>query len=142
MTVAQIKNGIIAALADKYTEVPVYGDEVPQGFLQPAFFVLATGAAAAKETGRRRRLGADFKVQYFPAEGLSRNEEMYDAGDALIELFEYVDTEDGALRPKGAKYEIADGVLNFYISFKWFALEDEEDETVLAAIGVTGELKN
>ncbi|GEM_PF-3445194 len=127
MTILQIRNGISAKLDGLYPDIPVYGEEVAQGMERPAFFIIAKSSSGTKELNRRQRAGAEFEIQYFPSESASQNSELYTVGDALYELFRYVDTEDGVLRVKGARYEVKEGILYFYLSFVWFSLIGADD---------------
>lgn len=134
MTVMYLKNGIIAALHKSYPGLPVYGERVEQGFSAPAFFVRLEGAGGRREVGRRRRRSAEFDIQFFPAEGGKRNEAMYAVGDALLELFESLETADGLPRPLDARYALADDVLHCFVSFRWFALAAGPFTPTLSAV--------
>ncbi|MDP4110212.1 MAG: hypothetical protein Q8878_09330 [Bacillota bacterium] len=124
MNVLQIRNGIIASLLRSYPDLPVYGEKIRQNFSEPCFFISALNSTIRKEIGSRYRFGAEFEVQYFPPKCLKTNEELYKAGEALIPALSDAETEDGAIRPKSVRYAVKDGVLHFYLSFTWFALED------------------
>ncbi len=129
-----LKSGIIATLHKSYPDMRVYGERVEQGFSPPAFFASLKSAGGRREVGRRRRRSAEFDIQFFPAVGTKRNEALYTVGDKLLELFELVETADGALRPDEVRYEIEDDVLHFFVTFRWFALADAADAALIAVI--------
>lgn len=134
MTVLQIKNGITVKLNGAFPDAAIYGEEIRQGLKPPAFFVRALDSSTTKEIGRRRRRNVDFDVHYFPDPKKKQNDTLYAVGDTLSELFEYVETADGTLRPYSIRYELVDDMLHFFMSFKWFALADAETVPDIATI--------
>ncbi len=136
MTVLQIKNSIMRMLSAVYQTVPVYGEGLTSGLEAPAFYVRATASSSTKELNRRRRRSAEFDIQYLPADSATQNDTLYTVGEALLEKFEYVSTDEALLRPISARYEITGAVLHCYLTFQWFALADTEKAEHIAKVDV------
>ncbi|MBP1737534.1 MAG: hypothetical protein H6Q60_1415 [Oscillospiraceae bacterium] len=134
MTVSQIKNGLLSTLTETFPNYPAKGEGISQGLDPPVFYVAATSARQSKELGCRRRRTAEFDVQYLPADSTTKNDALYEMGETLLELFEYVETVDGTLRPVSLGYEIEDEVLHCRLSFQWFVRLASETPATIANI--------
>lgn len=112
-----IMDGIRRKLGETFPGVKIYGDsEIEQGLVPPVFFLSVLSPTRAPGLGPRYRARYPFTVCYSPAaEGA--NAELLDVGERLMEALEYITVEGNLVRGVSLSYELADGVLHFFVSY-------------------------
>lgn len=114
----QIKNALISRLADRDPELPVYDEQIKQGFQEPCFFVLQMNSGQNKEVNRRYRRGTLINIRYFSkSDSLDTNAECNLVAEQLYEQLEYVEWHGTLYRGMNMRHEIVDGVLHFFLSY-------------------------
>ena len=118
----------------------IHMEEIKQGLKEPCFFIACLNPTTEQFLGKRYQCTNQFCVQYFPKTADKRRE-CTDVAERMIWCLEYI-TLDGDTKPiRGAKmrYEIVDGVLNFFVNYDLFILRSEEQtamETITASTDV------
>ena len=115
-----IRKEIIKKLDSLYPDIPIYGEEVPQGFEEPSFFVKILTGLQQKEVGRRYKRTISADIHYF---GTS-NEEAELMANELYESMEYL--LNNVARAHGMQHEVSDSVLHFFLDYKIHLLKPKE----------------
>lgn len=103
-----------AAFGDEYT---IYQNGVRQGWQEPCFFIGVLQPEQLPLLGGRARRRNPLVVQYFP-QAAGDNAELLDTAERLLLELTYIRLANGdCLRGTGMRYEIADGVLHFFVSY-------------------------
>lgn len=103
-----------AAFGDGYK---IYQNDVKQGFEPPCFFVAVLNPGLEPLPGGRYRSRNPLDVRFFPIDE-GDNGEMLTVACKLTEALELIALpEGGLLHGTGMNYEIADGVLHFFVSY-------------------------
>ena len=81
-----------------------------------------------------------FYIQYFPKNDRKRRE-CTEIAERLMQCLEYITPEEDELPVRGTKprYEVIEGVLNFYINYDYFVIKTDEQsalETIEIKSGV------
>jgi len=113
----KIKYALIKQLASRDPELPVYDEQVQQGFQEPCFFVLMLNSGQTKEVDRRYRRALLFDVHYFPADTLEKKSECHRVAEQLYEQLEYVEYDGNLYRGQNMRHEVVGDVLHFFVSF-------------------------
>lgn len=124
-------NEIIRGISIKLNSVfgdgyAIYQDDVAQGLEEPCFFIAVLKPEWSPLLGRRAMMRNPFVVQYFPTDS-GQNEEMYQVADRLMEALEFIILLNGdLLHGTDMNYEVADGVLHFFIHYNLPLIRPEE----------------
>lgn len=113
MTVTDVKDGVVAAVAGKFPDVPVYDDTVPQGMILPCFSVTVIHAAREDHAQTRRQTAVTAVVQYIPEEGFDARDTLYEIGETLDGVLALIDTADGKLHGDERQFDVSAETLNF-----------------------------
>lgn len=125
MEINDIQNAISVKLHEAFgAGYKKYIDEVPQGFVTPAFFIQFLNLEQIRQIGNRWKVTTLFNVQYFPKNGLSEASNMtLKVQQALKEIT----LLNGSLMlGTGANSEVVDGIGHNFIHFNFFLQEVEE----------------
>ena len=125
MEINDIQNAISVKLHDAFgADYKKYIDEVPQGFVTPAFFIQFLSLEHIRKIGKRWKVTTLFNVHYFPKNGLSEASNMtLKVQQALKEIT----LLNGSLMlGTGANSEVVDGIGHNFIHFNFFLQEVEE----------------
>lgn len=125
MEINDIQNAISVKLHDAFgADYKKYIDEVPQGFVTPAFFIQFLSLEHIRQIGKRWKVTTLFNVHYFPKNGLSEASNMtLKVQQALKEIT----LLNGSLMlGTGANSEVVDGIGHNFIHFNFFLQEVEE----------------
>lgn len=115
-----------------------YMDEVPQGFITPAFLIQFLNLEHIRQIGDRWKVTTLFNVQYFPQNGSSEASNMtLKAQQALKEIT----LLNGSLMlGTGSNSEVIDGIAHNFIRFNFF-LEDVEEKIFMGSLSQGVKLK-
>lgn len=125
MEINDIQNAISVKLHEAFgADYKKYIDEVPQGFVTPAFFIQFLSLEHIRQIGKRWKVTTLFNVHYFPKNGLSEASNMtLKVQQALKEIT----LLNGSLMlGTGANSEVVDGIGHNFIHFNFFLQEVEE----------------
>ena len=134
MTLNEVQDGVVAELESRFPDVEVFTEPPEGGFVGPCFFVKLLNTAHTQELNRRYRRVHTFDIQYFAAGAGSRNGIMQETAEQLYESMETIVTEGNICRGTGMRHEIADGVLHFYVEFKFLVYRPASDDQVMGTL--------
>ena len=115
----EIIGGIAGALYESFGEgYEIYQNEVKQGLTEPCFFIGLLKPDIRPLLGRRRIRTVPFDICYFPKTA-GDNREMQEAAEQMLDSLTFIRLGDGVLL-RGVKmsWEIVDGILHFFVSYK------------------------
>ncbi|MFC3802710.1 DUF6838 family protein [Cohnella sp. GCM10012308] len=110
ITINDIRDAVVGALADSFPGIKVSDEEIKQGLGQRRFYVKLLDAAQLAEVGSRYRREHSFDVHYFGPD----NAELNDVAERLYDVLEMMPTPGGDLRGIRMRHETVDGVLHFF----------------------------
>lgn len=123
-----IINGICKALSKEFPDCLIYTGSLPQGHTEPCFYVLCINQGVQKYPSGRYKLDTDFCIHYFPKEETDGRGECHAAQDKLWKCLEIIELDDGGpARGTGMSGRIAEGVLQFFVSYNAFVRAIEEE---------------
>ncbi|UUV26098.1 MULTISPECIES: DUF6838 family protein [Lysinibacillus] len=125
MEINDIQKAISVKLHDAFgADYKKYIDEVPQGFVTPAFFIQFLNLEQIRQIGKRWKVTTLFDVQYFPKNGLSEASNMT---LKIQQAIKEITLLNGSLMlGTGANSEVVDGIGHNFIHFNFFLQEVEE----------------
>jgi hypothetical protein len=112
---------------DKYE---IYSEEIKQDLKEPAFFIQLLNPSVRGYLGKRYLNQLHILIQYFPKSATAYQAECVDIGERLQWLLEWITCagDDAPIQGTNMHHEITDGVLNFFVDYK-FTIRKVEDET-------------
>jgi hypothetical protein len=129
MNTADIKQGLINAIATEFPNATIYTEKVPQNFEDGSFRVKSITATNRPELDTRRWREVLFDVVYFPKVLELAEEEWEIVRDRLFNSVEWVTVINTPLRGKdlSADYDSEQEVGHFRITFGFMAEKAKED---------------
>lgn len=105
----------------------IYANSVNQGLEEPCFFVQILEPSEKQVFGPRYYRETLICVQYIPQERRDVTGDLYRVADILMDGMEIIRLDDGSpLRGTGRRFQIVDGVLNFFVSYNMYVLRTPE----------------
>ena len=115
--IESISIALNAEFGDDYT---IYSESVEQGLKEPCFFVFCLNPTTKLFLGKRYFRENQFCLQYFPADKDRAKEECNAVAERLFSCLEYIIVTGDLVRGTKMKYEVVDGVLNFFVNYDLF----------------------
>jgi len=129
----EVINSIIEAISIALNgefgdDYEIYREEVKQGLKEPCFFVFCLNPQHEQFLGKRYFRTNQCCIQYFPKSDLNGQEECADVAERMMWCLEYIIaySEEKPIRGTSMKYEVVDGVLNFFVNYDLFIIRTEE----------------
>lgn len=129
-------NSIIEAISvslnmefgDRYE---IHMEDIKQGLKEPCFFIMSLNPSKESYPGKRNFRESPFVIQYFP-ESENVRKECNETAERMMYCLEYITItgEERPTRGTDMKYEIVDGVLNFFINYDFFTIMPETDTSM------------
>lgn len=116
-------NAIIASISNAlYSEFGYenHMEQIKQGFKEPCFFIQCLNPNIRQFLGKRYFRQNQFCIQYFPKSNTDGNAECYSVAETLQFLLETIPVSDKYIRGTNMRYEVVDGVLNFFVNYDCF----------------------
>lgn len=137
--ISSIVAGISWALDAEFGEsCTIYTEEVEQGLEEPCFFIFCLNPTVRHFLGARYFRKNQFCIQYFPACG---NKECNAVGERLLWALEYLKVNEDLFHGTEMRYEIADGVMNFFVNYNCFIYRQVLKEDPMEMVDVRTEAK-
>lgn len=121
-------NSIIAGISttlDSAFGYEVYDEEIKQGLEEPCFFIKCLNPTNSLFLGRRYYRVNNFVIQYFPKSEHKPKAECYTVAEQLMQCLESIPVLDEVLRGTEMKFEVIDGILNFFVNYNCFVYKVE-----------------
>lgn len=124
-------NSIIEAISialDAEFGYETHSEEIKQDLKAPCFFIASLNPSTEQFLGKRYCKGNSFVVQFFP-KGDNKQYDCNDVAERMTDCLEYVKCIDDKkpIRGTGMKYEVVDGVLNFFVKYDLFVMKRASD---------------
>lgn len=116
-----------AEFGDDYT---TYTESIEQGLNKPCFFVFCINPTNRVFFGKRYFRQNQFCIQFFPADESRENEDCNAVAERLFSCLEYITVTEDLVRGTKMKYEIVDGVLNFFVNYDMFVYKVEPSDAM------------
>ena len=104
----------------------IYNEEIKQDLREPAFFVQSINPSTSLFLGKRYLQHIHILIQYFPKSEANQTE-CNSMGEQLAGIVEWITCKDDdrPIRGSNIHFEVVDGVLNFFVDYKFFIRKDE-----------------
>jgi len=105
-----------------------YVEDVQQGFRTPAFVV---GMITPMERSRNARLydrTMPLVIHYFSDSENELKKDCYSMAEKIIECLEYLPVDDSLLRGERLNWQIAENVLEVFVTYKFMSIKDSNIE--------------
>lgn len=139
ITINLVRDSVISALDQNFPEVPIYGEEIKQGFNEPCFFVKLFPVSQDQLLGRRYQRKHSFDIHYFAGS----NEELHDMAEQLYDKMELVPilSTGGHMRGTQMRHEITDRVLHFFVDYNFHVFREVEPDPVMQTMEQEGHIR-
>lgn len=125
-------NSIIEAISislnDEFgDDYETHMEEIKQGLKEPCFFITCLNPTTELFLGKRYFRTNQFCIQYFP-ETNEKQRECNGVAERMLQCLEYITIygEDKPIMGTKMKYEVVDGVLNFFVNYDCFIRKTEQ----------------
>lgn len=125
-------NSIIEAISISLNEefgdgYETHMEEIKQGLKEPCFFITCLNPTTELFLGKRYFRTNQFYIQYFP-ETNEKQRECNGVAERMLQCLEYITIygEDKPIMGTKMKYEVVDGVLNFFVNYDCFIRKTEQ----------------
>lgn len=125
-------NSIIEAISISLDEefgdgYETHMEEIKQGLKEPCFFITCLNPTTELFLGKRYFRTNQFCIQYFP-ETNEKQRECNGVAERMWQCLEYITIygEDKPIMGTKMKYEVVDGVLNFFVNYDCFIRKIEQ----------------
>lgn len=125
-------NSIIEAISISLNEefgdgYETHMEEIKQGLKEPCFFITCLNPTTELFLGKRYFRTNQFCIQYFP-ETNEKQRECNGVAERMLQCLEYITIygENKPIMGTKMKYEVVDGVLNFFVNYDCFIRKTEQ----------------
>lgn len=119
----------------------IYTEEIEQDLKESCFFIQCVDSTQRLFFGKRYLRQNQFCIQYFP-ERVDYQRECNEIAERIIDKLEYITVDNYLLRGTKMKYEMINGVLNFFVNFDCFIYKSEHEETSMEDYQTDNMVKN
>ena len=142
VTLDDVRKGVMAKIDSfKEASTPIYGEEIPQKFKEPSFYVKVIRTRhnqQLNEMYKRRHL---FDIHYFPKPGNNVNEQILVMAERLYEELEYIEVNGKLTRGVEMHHEAIDNVLHFFVNYNFTVKKQVEELLAMENLYQKGVLK-
>lgn len=110
-----------------------FKNEIPQDLDPPCFYIRCIEPGVKKFIGTRYLRRNHFVIQYFPSSD-DRKGECYSVGEQMLECLEVVPVDDFFLRGTEMRFDVVDGVLNFFVDYNAFVRKKTPEQIAMASM--------
>lgn len=120
----------------------IHMEEIKQGLNEPCFFIQCLNPTIELFFGKRYFRTNQFCIQYF-TETAEKQRECNSVAERMIQCLEYltIHGEDKPIRGTKMKYEVVDGVLNFFVNYDCFTYCKKEEQTTMESLETNTNVK-
>lgn len=131
-----IIESISAALQDEFGDgYEIRMEESEQGMEKPCFFIFCKNPSNERFPGNRYFRTNPFCIQYFPVSG-EKQRECNRAAERMYQCLEHVTVkgDDKPIMGTKMRYEVVDGVLNFFVNYDMFMIRQQKNEGAMEKV--------
>ena len=119
----------------------VYREENEQGLQKPCFSVLCADTANRRFLNRRYFRTSRFCIHYVPACNEKEKEECFAVAERLFRCLEWLEVQGDPVMGTRMKYEVADGVLRFFVNYDMFVYAEADAVPLMEEISSATSMK-
>ncbi|MGG0756712.1 phage tail terminator family protein [Brevibacillus laterosporus] len=138
ITINDVRDAVIVAIKKAYPVAKVYGEQLPQGFKEPCFFVLMLESSQDKELDRRYKRFHPFDIHYFA----SSNSERYEVAEKLTDILGLIEMQGKPIRGTKMRHTIVDDVLHFFVDYNFYVVRPKPVVPTMQKLKIEGGLKD
>nr|WP_236871279.1 hypothetical protein [Brevibacillus laterosporus] len=138
ITINDVRRAVMTALKRAFPSSTIYGEQLPQGFKEPCFFVLMLEGSQDKELDRRYKRFHPFDIHYFT----SLNSERYEVAEKLADVLELIDLQGKPIRGIKMRHTIVDDVLHFFVDYNFHVVRPKPVVPTMQKVKIEGGLKD
>lgn len=120
-----------AEFGDRYE---TFREAKKQDLKEPCFFIQCVNPGNGLFLGKRYFRQTMFCIQYFPETEGKENKECYAVAERLFSCLEYLEVCGERTRGTRMRYEITDGILNFFVNYDMFVRKIGESVSVMETV--------
>lgn len=120
-----ISNGIYNSFGKGYN---IYTENVEQGLNEPCFLITLIKPLVKPQIMNHSIREYNFDIIYFPSNTVSKNLEINNTAEMLVDTLEFIVVNDSKVRGHKISYEIIDGVLHFFVKYNVLVTKIEEGD--------------
>ena len=136
--IESVSTSLRAEFGDSFT---IYTESLEQGFEIPCFFLRCVGATHQLKRGNQYFRENRFCIRYVPKSREQANRECNAAAERLSCCLEQVIVSGDAMRGTKMKWEMADGMMDFYVNYDLFVYGGKEPIPVMEELSVETSMK-
>ncbi|WP_378127449.1 phage tail terminator family protein [Cohnella boryungensis] len=135
-----VRYAVHAALDDTFPEIPISGEEIPQGLEAPYFYVRLLEPGHTRELGRRYKRRYPFVIRYFAID--RQNDAMYSMAEQLTEALERITVGGCPCDGHDIRFQIENEVLYFWVTYSLFVWKPRPDDPKMETLEQHGGIKD
>ncbi len=135
-----IMNAISTALDAEFgAGYTICTEGITQEMMKPCFFISCVNHTTKRFFGKRYFSQNQFLIQYFPITDTDY-QGYHSVAERVNQCLEYLDA-DGLTHGTQMKYEVAEGILQYYVNYDYFLYKVEENEP-MEILGLSTSVRN
>lgn len=129
--IESISIALSAEFGDRYE---ISRESKRQNLREPCFFIQCLNPTGELFFWKRYFRKNQFCIQYFLEDELHGNRECYAVAERLFSCLEYLDVGGDPVMGTKMKYEVADGILHFFVNYDLFVYKVDESVPVMGEV--------
>lgn len=120
VTLDDVRKAVMAKISSfKEADTPIYGEEIPQKFKEPCFYIKVIRTRQAQQLEDRYTRKHLFDIHYFPKPSNNTNEQILAMAEKLYDELEYIEVNGKLTRSVDMYHEAVDKVLHFFLAYNF-----------------------
>lgn len=124
------------------TSYHYYTEDVEQNFVKPCFTVDARLPVQRSKSPILYDRTMPLVIHYFTDNEKTKKRELYNMGEQLFECLEHLNFEGGLLRGRDVSWRVTEGVLQFFITYKFTTTKIDLDREPMELLETTNTTTN
>lgn len=124
------------------TSYHYYMEDVEQNFVKPCFTVDARLPVQRSKSPVLYDRTMPLIIHYFTDNEKTKKRELYSMGEQLAECLEHLNFEGGLLRGRDVSWRVTEGVLQFFITYKFTTIKTDLDREPMELLETTNTTTN
>lgn len=129
--IESISVSLIAEFGDRYE---TFREMKKQDLKEPCFFIQCLNPTNELFLGKRYFRQNQFCIQYFPETEGRKKRECYAVAERLFSCLGYLEVDGERARGTRMRYEVVDGILNFFVNYDMFVYRTGEPIPVMETV--------
>ncbi|QTH44961.1 hypothetical protein J4772_11480 [Cohnella sp. LGH] len=135
-----VRYAVQNALDDAFPDIPITGEEIPQGLEAPYFYVRLVEPGHKQELGRRFGRRHPFVIRYFAVN--RENDAMYTMADSLTAALARITVGGRPCAGLDMRFKIENEVLYFWVTYALKVWEQRPSDSAMETLEQHGGIKD